>query len=209
MGEKILAAIIDEAEKKAEKILEEARVRAKNMLEKAERDGREKALRDFEDIKARFEEEARAVRAKMLSDARIKANSIMLKTKNRILDDVLKKLLERLRRWADENVDEYSKLIETLILRSSIELGGGELEVLLSRNDLGISIDLETLSKRVAEATGVETRLMLGGEKIDALGGVVVRSVDRRIAANNTFEAIIESTRRELTRLISDRLFGG
>jgi len=209
MSEKILVAIKTEAEEKARKILEDARMRAEKILEKAEKEGREKALRDFEEARVKFEEEAKTVRARMLSDARIKANSIVLEAKNRILDEVFKALIERLRRWADENRDEYVRLIETLILRSSIEVGGGELEVLLSRNDLNISLDLETLSKRVAEKTGVETRLKLSDERIDASGGVVVRSIDKRVVSTNTFEAIVENMRGELTRVILDRLFGG
>ncbi|RLI25744.1 hypothetical protein DRO57_03235 [Candidatus Bathyarchaeota archaeon] len=209
MSEKILVAIKTEAEEKAKKILEDARMRAEKILEKAEKDGREKALRDFEEARVKFEEEANTVRARMLSDARIKANSIVLEAKNRILDEVFRALIERLRRWADENRDEYVKLIETLILRSSIEVGGGELEVLLSRNDVNISLDLETLSKRVAEKTGVETRLKLSDERIDVSGGVVVRSVDKRVVSTNTFEAIVENMRGELTRVILDRLFGG
>lgn len=209
MSEKILVAIKTEAEEKARKILEDARMRAEKILEKAEKEGREKALRDFEEARVKFEEEAKTVRARMLSDARIKANSIVLEAKNRILDEVFRALIERLRRWADENRDEYVRLIETLILRSSIEVGGGELEVLLSRNDLNISLDLETLSKRVAEKTGVETRLKLSDERIDASGGVVVRSIDKRVVSTNTFEAIVENMRGELTRVILDRLFGG
>ena len=209
MSEKILVAIKTEAEEKAKKILEDARIRAEKILEKAEKEGREKALRDFEEARVKFEEEAKTVRARMLSDARIKANSIVLEAKNRILDEVFRALIERLRRWADENRDEYVRLIETLILRSSIEVGGGELEVLLSRNDLNISLDLETLSKRVAEKTGVETRLKLSDERIDASGGVVVRSIDKRVVSTNTFEAIVENMRGELTRVILDRLFGG
>ena len=209
MSEKILVAIKTEAEEKAKKILEDARMRAEKILEKAEKDGREKALRDFEEARVKFEEEAKTVRARMLSDARIKANSIVLEAKNRILDEVFRALIERLRRWADENRDKYVRLIETLILRSSIEVGGGELEVLLSRNDVNISLDLETLSKRVAEKTGVETRLKLSDERIDASGGVVVRSIDKRVVSTNTFEAIVENMRGELTRVILDRLFGG
>ena len=209
MSEKILVAIKTEAEEKAKKILEDARIRAEKILEKAEKEGRERALRDFEEARVKFEEEAKTVRARMLSDARIKANSIVLEAKNRILDEVFRALIERLRRWADENRDEYVRLIETLILRSSIEVGGGELEVLLSRNDVNISLDLETLSKRVAEKTGVETRLKLSDERIDASGGVVVRSVDKRVVSTNTFEAIVENMRGELTRVILDRLFGG
>jgi vacuolar-type H+-ATPase subunit E/Vma4 len=86
-------------------------------------------------------------------------------------------------------------------------LGGGALEILLNKRDSTLPLKLNVLTKKIAEKTEKKTQLRLSKQKIEALGGAVVKTANGRIVADNTFEAIIQRREKDLRFKIAKILF--
>ncbi len=68
---------------------------------------------------------------------------------------------------------------------------------------------LASLSKKISETTKKKTTLSLSEKTIATIGGVIVRSKDGAIEADNTFESRTGRLRSELRFKVAEILFGG
>ena len=61
-----------------------------------------------------------------------------------------------------------------------------------------LPLKLGTLAKAIEEKTGKEMDLKISKERIESIGGCIIRTYDGRIMIDNTFPAILKRRERKL-----------
>ena len=130
----------------------------------------------------------------------------VLATKEKLIEQAFAKALEKLQAFTKEPA--YVSLLEHLILEGAMGLGGGELHVQTNHNDSLQVQDLRKLEKIISDRTKTETTLYLLPDRINCIGGALIKKADGSIFIDNTFEAKLARQRRELRVLVSKTLFG-
>lgn len=201
----IVDRILYDSRKKAKSIIKEAHKSAEMMLEKQKESARRKAGEKASSMLKKTESEATTIRGTVFTDVRRKASWTVLSEKERLVTNVLDEVKTRL--GALSQSKKYISILETFIVDAGTVLGGGTLEVLLNKRDSTLPLKLNMLAKIIAEKTEKKTQLKLSKQKIETFGGAVVKTVDGKIVADNTFEAILKRREKELRFKIAKILF--
>jgi len=199
--ERIRKKIMDDANREAQRILEEARKRVEKVIEEAEK----RAERKASEILRKEVEAAEREKRKVIAEAKLKARQMVTVAK----EEGIKRVLEEAKRRLEELVasKDYGRILEKIIERGAIAIGGGELEVVLPKEHANIELNLEKIASEVSEKTGVKTTLEKSGETIYATGGAIIRRKDRSLLINNTFESILEREEKDIRVKIAKILF--
>ena len=200
----IFNRIIKDAQEEADFIIDKAKKSANAIIEEQRCSARVNADKKAQSIILKAENDANIIRGKISTDIRNQAGWIVLTEKDRLITEVLNEVKNRL--LIMQKSQDFHKALEKLIVKGSIVLGGGVLEVLINKNDSAISGIFNKLNKEITNRTGVETKLKLSKEFIDT-GGVKIKTIDKKIVVDNTFEAIIRRRERELKLKIARILF--
>ncbi len=177
-----------DAREERERILRDARAKVEERVKnaKAEIEARKKQFIESEERKA-AESKDRIIRAKKQSAKRLRWNAEE-EMINRVLDGALKRVQQIKKEGFKGN--SYPAILAGLIRDAALSIiaGGGtsELEVILSAEDA--QFVTEEMLKGLAEELGGDVRLRVADERINTVGGVIVRRGDGRIEVNNTFE---------------------
>ncbi len=201
----IVDRILDDSRKKAKSIIKEARKSADMMLEKQKESARQKAGEKVSSMLKKTESDLATIRGTVFTDVRRKASWTVLSEKERLVTSVLDEVKTKLEALSQSK--KYISILESFVVDAGTVLGGGTLEVLLNKRDLTLPLKLNVLAKTIAEKTGKKTQLKLSKQKIEAFGGAVVKTVDGKIVADNTFEAILKRREKELRFKIAKILF--
>ncbi len=201
----IVDRILDDSRKKAKSIIKEARKSADMMLEKQKESARQKAGEKVSSMLKKTESDLATIRGTVFTDVRRKASWTVLYEKERLVTSVLDEVKTKLEALSQSK--KYISILESFVVDAGTVLGGGTLEVLLNKRDLTLPLKLNVLAKTIAEKTGKKTQLKLSKQKIEAFGGAVVKTVDGKIVADNTFEAILKRREKELRFKIAKILF--
>lgn len=202
---RITESMIQEASESAELIIKEAQDSAKKTLEKQKLHGVEKATEEASLILKKAANEAEVERLQRIASTKITANWIVLSRKEEIISKVFSEAEDRLKAVTQNR--KYSTILENLIIKGATILNDNELEIILNEKDSTLGLNLGDLTKIIHEKTGTKTKLTLSEEKTDVLGGVILRTKDRKIAMDNTFDDILRRKERELRFEISEILF--
>lgn len=189
--ELILKGITDEAYLKKEEIIKKANEDAELLISKAKDEAKafsgetvSVALKKAVSIKANAESQAELI----LRDAK-------LRRKNREIDGVISKAVEKLSTLPDK---EYFELLLSLISKIAENQSG---EILLSKNDLekrNVTLLTDGIKKN-------GFMLTLSNEAADIKSGFVLRYGD--ILINSSFEARAKEKRERLNDAVKDVLF--
>jgi vacuolar-type H+-ATPase subunit E/Vma4 len=151
------------------------------------------------------ESDLATIRGTVFTDVRRKASWTVLYEKERLVTNVLDEVKTKLEALSQSK--KYISVLETFIVDAGTVLGGGTLEVLLNKRDSTLPLKLNELAKAITEKTEKKTQLKLSKQKIETFGGAVVKTVDDKIVADNTFEAILKRREKELRFKIARILF--
>jgi len=201
----IVDRILDDSRKKAKSIIKEARKSADMMLEKQKESARQKAGEKVSSMLKKTESDLATIRGTVFTDVRRKASWTVLYEKERLVTHVLDEVKTKLEALSQSK--KYISVLETFIVDAGTVLGGGTLEVLLNKRDSTLPLKLNELAKAITEKTEKKTQLKLSKQKIETFGGAVVKTVDDKIVADNTFEAILKRREKELRFKIARILF--
>jgi len=201
---KILDRILNDAKEEAKAIVKEAKKSAEVMLENQRQMALRNAEKEAHYLLRRAENEADIIRGKVTTDVKRRTGWAVLFEKDRLITSVLNEVKSRLVNL--QKSEEYLPVLEKLIVDAGIVLGGGTLEVMLNENDSSLPLKLNKLEKKIADGTGVKTRLKISKQQTKAVG-VMVKTVDGKIFVDNTFEAILSRRERELRLKIARILF--
>ena len=178
--DKLVAEILQQAQKEANRMLTKAKTENSEFSEKENK----KVQKEVEAINDKAQEEAQALKERVISNANLKSRDMILQAKEELADDILEKVLERLK-----NIDtkKYLKFVENILKNLNLSKNA---EVMVSK-DMKLALGDKILDYKISDQT-VES-------------GCSIK--DGNLIYNNEFSNLIEFNREELEREILNKIF--
>ncbi|MEZ7733347.1 V-type ATP synthase subunit E [Fusobacterium periodonticum] len=176
----LVAEILQQAQKEANRMLTKAKTENSEFSEKENK----KVQKEVEAINDKAEEEAQALKERVISNANLKSRDMILQAKEELVDDILERVLERLK-----NIDakKYLKFVENILKNLNLSKNA---EVIVSK-DMRLALGDKILDYKISDQT-VES-------------GCSIK--DGNLIYNNEFSNLIEFNREELEREILNKIF--
>jgi len=176
----LVAEILQQAQKEANRMLTKAKTENSEFSEKENK----KVQKEVEVIKDKAEEEAKALKERVISNANLKSRDMILQAKEELVDDILERVLERLK-----NIDakKYLKFVENILKNLNLSKNA---KVIVSK-DMRLALGDKILDYKISDQT-VES-------------GCSIK--DGNLIYNNEFSNLIEFNREELEREILYKIF--
>ena len=178
--DKLVAEILQQAQKEANRMLTKAKTENSEFSEKENK----KIQKEVDVINDKAQEEAQALKERVISNANLKSRDMILQAKEELADDILEKVLERLK-----NIDakKYLKFVENILKNLNLSKNA---EVMVSK-DMKLALGDKILDYKISDQT-VES-------------GCSIK--DGNLIYNNEFSNLIEFNREELEREILNKIF--
>ena len=178
--DKLVAEILQQAQKEANRMLTKAKTENSEFSEKENK----KIQKEVDAINDKAQEEAQALKERVISNANLKSRDMILQAKEELADDILEKVLERLK-----NIDtkKYLKFVENILKNLNLSKNA---EVIVSK-DMRLALGDKILDYKISDQT-VES-------------GCSIK--DGNLIYNNEFSNLIEFNREELEREILNKIF--
>ncbi len=202
---KIVDKILDDANENAKRLIDEARQYEENLLKQQREQGRRKAQEEILSVLQKAESDVGVAAITETTEANRKANWMILEEKERLVTQILGEVRSRLRAFPKSR--NYERYLQKLVVDAGAVLGGGNLEVHLNGKDARLSLDFGMLAESIAKRVGARTQLKLSNENAETVGGVIVKTADGKIVVDNTFEAVLKRSERNLKLRIAKILF--
>jgi len=153
------------------------------ILQQAQKEAN-RMLKEVDAINDKAQEEAQALKERMISNANLKSRDMILQAKEELADDILEKVLEKLK-----NIDskKYLKFVENILKNLNLSKNA---EVMVSK-DMKLALGDKILDYKISDKT-VES-------------GCSIK--DGNLIYNNEFSNLIEFNREELEREILNKIF--
>ena len=178
--DKLVAEILQQAQKEANRMLTKAKTENSEFSEKENK----KIQKEVDVINDKAQEEAQALKERVISNANLKSRDMILQAKEELVDDILERVLERLK-----NIDtkKYLKFVENILKNLNLSKNA---EVMVSKN-MKLALGDKILDYKISDQT-VES-------------GCSIK--DGNLIYNNEFSNLIEFNREELEREILNKIF--
>ena len=190
-------AILRKAEEEAERILREAEEEARRIREEAERE-----------ILNLLSSDLKALRDRIVGAGELEGRRLLMEAREKAVSTVFQEVERRMREIAegrDESVD-YDAVLSHLILEGVEAIGGGDIIIQANERDLERIRRMLKEVRREAERRVEEVNLKLDGKPIEAMGGVILRSVDGSKIYYNTLEGRLARVRRRMEGRVAEVL---
>ncbi len=198
--DKITSKILEDAEAKSAEIIEQARAESRGKLEASRRKGEAARGRLVSDA----EKTSDQTRKKIVAESNIKARTIILESKERLINLAFDQAESELEKIAAGK--GYAGVLTALTRDTCVELGGGELEVIVrSADEKTVSKAAKTIEKEVKAATGVDTKISVSTAAIGP--GVIVKGGGGKFEIDSTFKNRLELLRPSLRLKVAEALF--
>ena len=221
-ADKIVSNIMSEAQAKVDANISEAQAKVEAILA----DGEKRAEATKVKISDDAAKQADMRYQQIISEAKMNARRAELGAKEDVIEEAFSKATEDLTNMANTNDPEYVDALVEMIKEAAVEIGGGDLIVLLKEEDIpkvndkleiivGLikslikkeePTDLNIISAAVSLETDVETTLEIG-EPIDTIGGAILRTGNGEIQVNNTIESRMLRFKKSLRSEVAKTLF--
>lgn len=178
--DKLVAEILQQAQKEANRMLTKAKTENSEFSEKENK----KIQKEVDAINDKAQEEAQALKERVISNANLKSRDMILQAKEELADDILEKVLEKLK-----NIDtkKYLKFVENILKNLNLSKNA---EVMVSK-DMKLALGDKILDYKISDQT-VES-------------GCSIK--DGNLIYNNEFSNLIDFNREELEREILNKIF--
>ena len=197
--EKISSEIFAEAEKEITKIKTIADSRIKEIHEVASKD-RERLQTQIAE-KTMMDIELSTKRA--LGKARMEGKLELLNEKERYVGMVLDTVMDNAKDFTNSN--DYRALLTNLAITGATALEGGNIEVVLRKEDVN-KFNLAEAAKKTQEKLNKPVIFTLSQDPIHTrIGGIVLRK--ENISVDNTLEALFERRKDSLREITAQILF--
>ena len=221
-ADKIVSNIMSDAQVKVDANISEAQVKVDAILA----DGEKRAEATKVKISDDAAKQAEMRYQQIISEAKMNARRAELGAKEEVIEEAFSKATEDLTNMANTNDSEYVDALVEMIKEAAVEIGGGDLIVLLKQEDIpkvqdkletivGLikslikrekPSDLSAIATEVSLETDVETTLEIG-EPIDTIGGAILRTRNGEIQVNNTIESRMLRFKKSLRSEVAKTLF--
>ena len=186
-------------------IIDEARISSAGLREERVNEIKEKAETNCEKVLNAAKLEADNIVRRETVNAKIKTRWKILSQKRNFIDEAFKKAEQQFQ--SSTKQETYGKMLSSLIIEAATAAGGGNLEMYLNGSDAKRNLSIKELSKIASTKMGNDVNIQISKKKIDVVGGVLVQTVDGKTKIDNTLEAILERSRKDLEPKISEILF--
>ena len=178
--DKLVAEILQQAQKEANRMLTKAKTENSEFSEKENK----KIQKEVDVINDKAQEEAQALKERVISNANLKSRDMILQAKEELADDILEKVLERLK-----NIDtkKYLKFVENILKNLNLSKNA---ELMVTK-DMKLALGDKILDYKISDQT-VES-------------GCSIK--DGNLIYNNEFSNLIDFNREELEREILNKIF--
>jgi V/A-type H+-transporting ATPase subunit E len=194
--EKLQNRILSDARLKAEETIKEAQAKAQQTLEEA----RLRAQKESEEIIAKAKVEAESVRRSILS-SKVRVNRLrILDEKNRIVQDIIHTVEDKLSSIA--RTDQFENTAQRFVAEAVKAVESDQPIVRIGFKD-ATKKNFDGIS-RVLPKGG---KLVVDEKPIDDFGGVIATDPEGRVVFNNTFKSRLERLDNQLLILISSTVF--
>lgn len=191
--EQIRQIVIQNAYREVESILRVAREEAKVIREKAQAELEE--IKNQEYTKFRYWEQLE--RSKQIGKARQIEKDLILKSKHKVIADVVKKFQEEYVEIL-KSPEKYREIMKSLLLEAYKEVEGGDIVIYTSKKD-------RKLVEELLREIGIEANFKTKEEKFD---GVILEDQSRGFYVYNTVEDRLERAREILLEEFSKIFLG-
>jgi V/A-type H+-transporting ATPase subunit E len=201
--EKIVSSIMSDAQIKAESILAEAEKENQSILS----EGEAQAVAEKEKILENAEKQAKMRYQQIISESKMNSRRMELEAREKVIEEAFEKAEEKLKEIASSDSPEYKQSLEKVITESGMEIGGGDLVILVKESDVAkIKGSLASIEKSIGDKTSTPTKLEMG-ESITTIGGAIVKTKNGEIEVNNTIEARMLRFKKSLRSEVAGILF--
>ncbi len=201
--DKIVSSIVSDAQMKAKALTEEAEKKSSSILLQ----GEEKALIEKNKILSEAEKQANLKYQQVISEAKMNSRRMELEAREEVIEESFKIAEKKLKEIASTGSSEYIESLKKIITEAAIEIGGGELIILLKKDDVNkIKDSIASIEKEVTDEIGVKTELEIG-DNISIIGGVIVKTKNGEIEINNTIETRLLRFKKTLRSEVAKILF--
>jgi len=201
----ITNTLLQEAKESAKMIINDAQELSEKMITKQKQLGTKEGNTKRLLMLKKATNEADMERLHKIANSKITSNWIVLSRKEEIIATVMKEAKKRLQKFTQAK--KYVPMLENLIIEAGVILGGNKIEVLLNEEDSKLPLNFSKITKRVSSRTKTEVKMSLSKEKIQVIGGVVLRTSDGKVMMDNTFDDILRQKEKILKDKISKILF--
>jgi len=195
--DKLHNRILSDAKLKADETIREAQAKADQTIAEA----RQRAQKEADELLAKAKLEAEAVRRNILS-SKVRANRLrILDEKNRIVQEVLGAVEEKL-----SNIAKSSRFGETAqrFVAEAVKAVDSDQPVVRLGFKGSSKQNLDNVSKVLPKGS----KLVFEEDPVDGLGGVVASDAEGRVTFNNSFRSRLERLDSQLLTLIASTIFG-
>ena len=195
--EKLQNRILSDAKHKADETIKDSQAKSQQILEEA----RQRAQREFEDIIAKANVEAESIRRSILS-SKVRVNRLrILEEKNRIVEDIIHSVEDRLSSISKS--EQFEETAQRFVTEAVKAVDTDQPVVRIGFRDVSKK-NLDGVSKVLPKGG----KLVVDENPIDELGGVVATDPEGKVVFNNTFKSRLERLDSQLLTLISSTVFG-
>jgi vacuolar-type H+-ATPase subunit E/Vma4 len=195
--DKLQNRILSDAKLKADEIVREAQTKSEQVLSEV----RLKAQKDADDIIVKAKLEAEAIRRSILS-SKVRANRLkILEEKNRIVQDVVRTVENRLSNIASSS--QFDEATQRFVMEAVKAVDSDQPIVKIGFKG-SAKQNLDGVSKILPKGS----KVVFEDEPIDGLGGVVASDTEGKVIFNNSFRSRLERLDNRLLTLISATIFG-
>jgi len=202
---KLVSKILKDSDEQTKMIIDEARVSSAGLREERVKEIKEKAETNCEKVLTSARLEADNIIRRETVNVKIKTRWKILSQKRKFIDKAFKKAEQQFESSTQQ--ETYGKMLSSLIIEATKAAGGGNLEILLNESDAKRKLPVKELSKTVSSELGTDVNIVISRKKIGVVGGVLVQTADGKTKIDNTLEAILERSRKDLEPKISEILF--
>jgi len=203
MEDDLIAGIVQDASKEAERVLAEAKKAAAERIKAAQDQGR--AV--IQQAESKAEEQAARIRTQSASSMRMERRRISLKLREQAVQEALTRVRQRLADMVGS--PEYRDVLLAWIVEGAIGLGAAEATANAPTRELK-QIDkkmLQAAETKVKELTGKKVTLTVASGDPLVPQGVVVKAAGGRVEFNNQVATRLQRLQSEIRKLIQDILW--
>lgn len=186
---KVVEKIISDAQFEYNKIIEETKLE----VEKIHKETSETIKKIEEEIKNEANQLREKEKSILIGKARLEIRNEILQIKRKIIDDIFNEALTKL---TNKEKDEYMSIIKDLIKKTGLREGEifiGDREKVIDNNFI------EKINKEM------ESKFLLSSDRINILGGFVLRSGEIEIDAS--FSSLLKEKKEEIELKLTKLLF--
>jgi len=191
------SAVLREVQSDADQVLADARAKADGIRQRAQEQADAKRAKVLEEASV----ESDRVRSQVIATNQLKARTMLLEQREKLLDEVFNSAKQRLPSLLHD--PDYGKIAQRLFREAILQLGGDAAKVRADEETLKAltTSEIENLSK--------ETQMQIQlGDPLEKGHGVVAETEDKRRQYDNTLETRLNRMQDQLRATVYRILMG-